>query len=135
MNADIKSSCFTCLPTSTPKAKNILRSLIDAVGEKISSPSVFCRSPLAHNLAFNLSSPPKEFILALNININGMICSPGRGWPSRLKVCSTIDLSSLLMASIHCALVLESVIFKICLIDFGSGIKGVMSINSWVDAA
>ena len=104
---------------------------MDAVREKMSSPSVFCKSPLAHNLAFNLSSPPDEFIFALNISIKGMICSPGKGCPSKLNICfPMIALISLLIASIHCAFIFVSVIFRICLIDLGSGKNGVMSTNS-----
>ena len=106
---------------STLKARNNLSNLMEAVGENISTPSMFCKSPLAHNLDFNLSSPPEEFIFALNMNNSGMICSPGNGWPSRLKVCSVMVFSSLLVASIHWALIFGSLIYKNCFIDLGSG--------------
>ena len=91
------------------------------VGENISTPSIFCKSPLAQSLDFSLSNPPKAFILALNMNNNGMTCSQGNGCPSRLKVCSMSVFNSLLTASIHWAFIFGSVIFKICFMDLDSG--------------
>jgi hypothetical protein len=103
--APTKSNCLTRDCILEAWAKNIFKAQNEAVGDHLSSESVFdWRSPLTTIRVFNLSREPSLRIFTLNVSMIGVMLSPFLGVSKTKVLLSTRVLNSFLMDCSHAVL-------------------------------